>query len=243
VSTPAGFSGGRPDDSERRFFLWATLGIALLVLIGFSPTYYLKTSFGTPALPWWTHTHGLLMSSWFALLIVQARLIATRRVDLHRRLGVFGALLALTIVLTLTAVSIHSVQLGHTPGPPPAILLGLNFAPIVLFAGFVAAALLWRARGDYHKRLMLLASLSLLPAAVVRVPLAFIENGGVAAVFGTADACVLACVLIDTVCSRRLHPAFGWGGLLIVVVFPLFLVLAQTPQWLRIATLMGAPTA
>jgi hypothetical protein len=241
MSTPAEVASGRPGDPERRLFMWGALGVALLVLVGFAPTYYLKTFFGTPALPWWVHLHGLVMSTWFVLLILQTALIAARRVDWHRRLGMFGAVLALVLVLSLSVVSIHSVRLGHTPGPPPGVMLGVNFAPILLFAGFVASGLLRRARPDYHKRLMLLASLSLLPSAIVRMPLAFIQAGGPFAVFGATDACVLACLLIDTLRRRRLHPAFGWGALLIAAVFPLFLILAQTPQWLRFATWMGAP--
>ena len=39
------------------------------------------------------HLHGIVMTLWFALFVVQTRLIAAHRTDLHRRVGVFGALL------------------------------------------------------------------------------------------------------------------------------------------------------
>ena len=85
---------------------------------------------------------------------------------------------------------------------------------------------------------MVLASLSLLPAAIIRLPFAFIHAGGVLSLFATADACVLACVILDVARSRRLHPTFAWGAPLIAGVFPLFLVLAQTSQWARLASWM-----
>ena len=78
----------------------------------------------------------------------------------------------------------------------------------------VAAAVYFRRRSEYHKRLMLLATLNLLSAAISRIPLDFIEAGGLFAVFGLLDLFIVICVGIDTLRHRRLHPAFVWGAIL-----------------------------
>ena len=61
----------------RWFYTWVALGTALIVFAGFARSYYLKGVFGTPALPLLLHIHGLVMTAWFVLCFVQARLVAT----------------------------------------------------------------------------------------------------------------------------------------------------------------------
>jgi hypothetical protein len=95
---------------EHRFFMAALIGIFAVVVIGFAKTYYLKVAFGTPALPWLVHLHGALMTSWFLLFFTQACLISTHRAHWHRRLGVFGALLALAIVVIGPIVLMHATE-------------------------------------------------------------------------------------------------------------------------------------
>jgi len=43
-------------------------------------------------------------------------------------------------------------------------------------------------------------------------------------------------VAYDTIKQRRLHPAFGWGMLLIVVSQPMRLLLSGTSVWQQFAT-------
>jgi hypothetical protein len=64
---------------------------------------------------------------------------------------------------------------------------------------------------------MLLATINLLSAARQRLPLDFIDSGGLLAVFGLLDLFIVVCVVYDTVRHRRLHPAFAWGALLSIV--------------------------
>jgi hypothetical protein len=95
---------------------------------------------------------------------------------------------------------------------------------------------LWqRRRPDIHKRLMLLASVGMLTPAFGRIPLRIIQDGGPPVFFGLALFVVFACIAIDTVRSRRLHPAFAWGGALIVAMLPLRLLVAGTQAWTRFA--------
>ena len=220
---------------NRRFYTWAALGACIVVFVGFAKTYYLKTLSGTPELPALRHIHGLIMTLWFGLLVVQARLVATRRVSLHRRLGVFGALLAGLVLTVGVMTAIDSARRGSSPGPPPLVFLAVPMGDMLLFSAFVGIALYFRHRSDIHRRLMLLSSLSILGAAFARIPLDFVKNGGPLLFFGLTDLAVLACVAFDTRMNRRLHPAFGWGTLLVAASHPLRLMLAETSAWMQFA--------
>lgn len=208
----------------------------MIVFAGFARTYYLKGIYGTPPLTSLVHLHGLVMTSWFVLFVAQVRLVATGRIDLHRRLGLFGALLAVMIVGVGTVTAITGAKLGHSPGPPPLMFLTIPLGDMVVFITLVSLGLGYRHRAVIHKRLMLLASLGMMTAAVARIPVDFIHNSGLPAFFGVTDLCLLTCVGIDTAKNRRLHPAMGWGFAFIIASQAFRFWLAGTPQWLRFVT-------
>ena len=84
---------------------------AVVVFAGFAPTYFLQRVFGTPELSPLLHVHGFLFSSWIAWSVVQTTLVAARRTDIHRRLGVAGAALA-------TAMMVLAVLVLDPRSPP-----------------------------------------------------------------------------------------------------------------------------
>lgn len=221
---------------HQRLYTWAAMGACIIVFVGFAKTYYLKRWFGTPELPALRHIHGLVMTLWFGLLVVQARLVAARRVAVHRRLGVFGALLAALVLVVGIMTAIDAARRGSSPGPPPLMFLAVPLGDMLVFAALAGAGLYFRRRTDIHRRLMLLSSLAMLGAAFARLPLDFVRTAGPLLYFGLTDLFVLACVVYDTRTNRRLHPAFGWGALLVVTSHPLRLMLAGTPAWMRFAT-------
>jgi len=217
---------------ERRLYAWAAAGALLVVFAGFARTYYLKLAFGTPPISVLLHVHGIVMSLWFVLFVVQTRLVATGHTGLHRRLGMFGALLAVAVLVLGSTVAITGARLGHAPpGPPPLVFLAIPLGDMLVFAILVGAALWFRRRSDVHKRLMLLACVGLLTAPIARIPWAPLQQGGIVAFFLVTLALVAACVVWDSVVHRHLHPAFAWGAALVVLSWPLRLALSQTPQW------------
>ncbi len=222
----------------RGFYVAAGLGVAALIFVGFAKTYYLKLAFGSPALPPLLHLHGLVMSLWFGLFILQARLVSAERVDLHRRLGILGSLLAVLMLGVGAKVAITAARLGHTPGPPPLVFLVVPMGDLFVFGTLVGLGLWYRRRPDVHKRLILLAGVGILAAAIARIPIHALETGGPLTYFGLTDLCVLACLGYDWARTRRLHPAFGWGALFIVLSHPLRLLIAGTGPWLRLARWM-----
>jgi len=225
---------------ERRFYTFAAIAAALIVFAGFAHSFYLRAVIGAPPtapmLSTLLHIHGLVMTSWFFLFVVQARLIAIRRTPLHRRLGVFGGLLAATMIVLGTVVAITAAKRDSPSGPAPLRFLVIPFGDLLVFGVLIGLGLYFRNRVQIHRRLMLLATLSILAAAIVRIPFGFIANGGPLVFFGLTDLFVLACVAYDTVKYRRLHPAFAFGALFIIASHPLRLMLAGTETWMRFAT-------
>lgn len=222
--------------TDRRLYMWAAIAATIIVFAGFARTYFLKTAFGTPALSTLVHVHGFVMTLWFAFFFLQVRLVAAHNTSLHRRVGVFGALVAVAVLIVGITTAITAAKLGRSPGPPPLVFLVVPLADMLVFAILVTTGLYFRGRSDIHKRLMLLSCVGMLTAAIARIPVEFIHAGDIPVFFGLTDLCVLACVIYDTVKHRRLHPAFGWGMLLIVVSQPLRLVLSGTSAWQQFAT-------
>ena len=103
-----------PPGTDRRFFTGLAVAVALTVFAGFAPTYYLKGLYGTPVLSPFLHFHGMLFTSWILLFVAQTTLVAAKRTDLHRRLGIVGALLAVAM-LVVGAVGQHPVGCLQCP--------------------------------------------------------------------------------------------------------------------------------
>jgi len=231
-------SAALPKRPGRKFYTWVAVGLILIVFSGFAKTYYLKGLFGSPTLPTLVHLHGFIMTSWFLLFLVQVRLVDIRRVQLHRKLGVFGFMLAALIVVVGLATAIAAARRGATPGPPPLSFLAVPVFDMVVFATIVTLGLIFRRKTENHRRLMVLASTGILAAAIARIPVDAITNGGPLAFFGLTDLCVLVVLGYDTVKHKRLHPVYGWGLLFIVLSQVFRLAISGTSTWLAIAKWM-----
>ena len=226
---------------DHRFYLGVGVVAAGLVFWGFAPTYYLKLLFGAPALSTRLHIHGAIMSSWLILFFIQACLISVRRVDLHRRLGLAGVVIAILVIVmgSTTTFGAAAREVGRHSDEATArvTVLGLELVQMALFAALVGAAIWMRRRPDYHKRLMLLGTACMMPSAFSRIPvnLTFAVSN-MLSILILFNLFVLVCASIDTLRNRRLHPAFGWGGLLAIGGLSLAYVGAVSPQWIRFGT-------
>lgn len=226
----------KPRDS---FYTWVAVGTFLIIFAGFARTYYLKFLFGTPALRLLLHIHGLIFTLWFVLFFVQTRLVARHRIDLHRRLGIFGAVLAPLAACVAMTVAYQAAKRGFLADHSLTILrlrpFALDLGSSLTFALLVAAALYFRRRSDIHKRLMVLASCSILLPALGRfleqIPLHFFHAGGLWGLVGFTDVTPIVCILYDTAKHRHLHPGFAWGGLALFSSLPVFMFIGNTNLW------------
>jgi hypothetical protein len=219
----------------RSWLIWAAWLFIAVMLTGFARTYYLKFLYGTPALLPLVHVHGLLMTAWFVLLLLQLHWVSKRRIDLHRRFGMVGGFIAVAMVIVGTLTAISAARRGVSPGPPPLLFLAIPLAGIWLFAVLIGLGLWWKARPEVHKRLVILASIALLPAAVARIPIAFIAQGGPPVFYGLTDLLALVLIVQDSVRYRRLHAAYGWGFLALLGSQFLSLAVTSTHWWMSFA--------
>jgi len=83
-----------------RLYTLTGLAIFLIALIGFSRTYYLRRWFDVPPLTMRLHLHGLVLTLWLVLFVVQSMLISVGRRSFHRRLGFAGVGLAAAVIVT-----------------------------------------------------------------------------------------------------------------------------------------------
>ena len=233
----------RPVGSHDRVFYGSVaVFMALMAIVGFSPTFYLRLFSGGPMATFGAgrpftpliYIHGALFTAWVALFIIQTALISARRVALHRRIGVGGALLAAAMIAVATMTALAAAKRGSTPpGIPPLAFLAIPLFDMVMFTMFITAALALRRKKEAHKRLMLLAYVSIMAAPAARLPGVF--PLGPLAFYGIAFVFLAAGIVYDLVSRRRIHPAYIWGGTLLVASVPLRLAFSGTATWTALA--------
>jgi hypothetical protein len=212
------------------------VAILAVAILGFAPTYFLRPILpvptpAPPALTRLVHLHAFLFTAWVVLLFIQTRLVAARRIDLHRRLGVLAAGVAIVMVGVGVLVALHAVLRGIAPfGMDPHRFLVVPLVAITLFAVFVVAGIRARRRDPQaHKRYLLLGTIALLPPAVARWALLF--GLGPPVVLGVATLFVVPLFVWDWKALGRIHPVTLWGGLTLAVSAPLRILLSRTDEW------------
>lgn len=203
--------------NDRAFYTGIAIAAALTVLVGFSRTYFLRPYFQTEPLDTAFHVHGLVFSAWVVLFVAQTSLVAAGRTGVHRKLGWVGACLAALMVVVALNAAVHGAHRDIAAGHVSESLSFFTtpLLSMVMFASLVALAVAAHGRPETHKRLMLLATLSLLDAAVARWPIPGIDAP--LAYYGITDAFIAAAMLYDFASRRSVSPVYIWGGLAIVV--------------------------
>jgi hypothetical protein len=224
---------------DRRFYAAAAVLFSLIVLAGFARTYYLKGVFGTPPLPSLiVHLHGLVMTAWVALFVVQTRLIAANRIRVHQRLGYAGIGLAVLVIATGALTALRAGKYGSASAPPDIPSQAFMVVPLfdlMMFAIFFGAAVWNRRRPAEHKRLMLLTAINFLPPAVARIPIASLQALGPLWFFGVPTMTALVCLAVDGRRHGRVNRMLAVGTLLLVVSYIGRMALMNTAAWMSAA--------
>jgi hypothetical protein len=126
--------------------------------------------------------------------------------------------------------------------------LATPLVDMLLFGGFFGAAIVYRRKPEIHKRLIILATVAVMFAAVGRaftnvgVLLGDPEAplGGIPARLLLWYSPVLVAIAHDLVTRRRIHPVYLIGVVVMAVAFLRF-PYAQTEQWHEIARAILAP--
>jgi len=203
--------------------------LMVIVAVGFAPSFYVPGMFGPeqaapgkPGLPSYIVVHGIALTLWYLLLFTQSLLIATKRVRIHRSLGMGGAALAAVLVPLSLLVIIRSVARSNLGALPVIGDLGI----LALFATLVTLGIHFRSKPDAHKRLMVIASIGLVAPAIARWPGA--ESAVPLSVIVPQLAMCAAIIVHDIVTRRRVHPATAWGVAAYLVIIGITVPLAMS---------------
>jgi hypothetical protein len=213
--------------------------VLLLVVAGFVRTLYVRPLFVVPPIPGYLYVHGIVLTTWFVWFLGQSLLIRGGMVTKHRRFGALGAGFGAAVVvgglIAPLGVASRTAARGIDFGADASVLgigvTGLtvtafissvvwaNIGMLLSFATFLVSAVVLRRRPQAHKRLMLLASISIIGPALARIS-RWHGFGGEQGPFIplVSWGLVLALAVHDLVSRRRLHPFTVLGALLLMLI-------------------------
>src|SRR5262245_61767406 len=200
--------------------------LLVVVLVGFSPSFYLRSFFPVPPIPTYLYVHGAVVTCWFLLLVAQTTLVATGNTAAHRKLGVAGILLGVSIAVPgfWFTLKFPSRILKLSGAPPEALLprltegVAVGLVVAVLTGAFLLAAFLNYRKPQVHKRLIMHASITMVSAAFTRIGSQPIF-GGInfhIVMFLGVFALVLALWFHDITSRERVHIASLAGGTILL---------------------------
>lgn len=234
---------------ERRFYAVASFALLLVTVVGFRAfVLHGGSAFGkfTPQIVGLIVVHGLAMLGWVSLLFAQSLLIVAGRRHLHMSLGRLGAGLAGFIVIAGLAAA--SLSAHYNPGlyddfGGPRYFLAIMVSEMLTFGGLVAIAIGYRHRPEVHRPLMLLATVSVVGAAMARWPympwLRAIVNGNVwAMVYGQTLVFGGVLFVLHAAMTRRGCGHYVVGLACLTVVTLLTVLIGSSAAWNQIASLV-----
>ncbi len=227
--------------NEHVFFLAMAVLLTVTMVVGFAKTYFLAGVFLAKLPAPLIHIHGAVFTCWFLLLLTQSALAFVHRVDLHRKLGICGIVIA-CLMLPLGILATAEYLAREAAQRWIALATVMPVAELSIFSVLAAAAFLARRKPAIHKRLILLATIGLIGAAVGRMEfLPYWHFRGVAAirlVWAYTYVFLLALAVYDLWSTRRVNPATVWGSVFMISVQQVMLLVSATPPWLEFVSRM-----
>lgn len=233
----------------RWFYFLAAVMFLAIAAASFGPS-AADRSHALAPFTWLIIVHAISLVLWLILFVVQTFLVQTKSFRLHRRLGTASMLLAAIVVVLGYATAVAMLRRGfdisgELGGRMSADKEAQGFLFPVLditeFGLLVMAGYFVRYRAAAHKRLMLFATVAMLPAPFAHLvghnP-ALGANPAIMLVFLLGS--VVASGVYDIVRFRRIHPVSLWLGLgLFVVDLLCAIVVGPSSAWQAIAALIA----
>ena len=219
---------------EHAFFLAMSAALTIAVAVGFAKTYFLAGVFRAKLPHPIVHIHSVIFTLWFVVLLAQGTLASVHRVDLHRRLGIAGIVIACLMVLSGTLVTAEF--LARNPSKLIGLVAVMPVAELAGFAVLASAAFLNRRDPPIHKRLIVLATVSLMGAALGRMEFlpvwGFHRAAAMRLFWAYTYVFLIALVAYDLWSTRRLNRATLWGSLFLISVQQAALLVWTTTPWM-----------
>ena len=264
----AALKTGARANVSRQFYFFMALTCLVIAVLGFMPTYFVPMAQGRFKAPPLVHIHGLVLFAWMAFFCTQTWLVAKGKTLAHRTWGVLGVSIATAMVFVVTAVVSLRITQASLPGQPEGLAHGVrafawvSIGEIAFFISAFVLAIVYVRRPEIHKRLLLLATISLLGAPIARWFLTLLAPSappppapppGLPAVFAPpvfvavppaliGDLLLLAALWVDWRTRGRPHPVYLIGGAIMVVLHLTQVQVAESPAWQAVAAAIGRIT-
>lgn len=240
------------------FYFYMALAVLAVAVAGFTPTYVLPL-LGGASLPFLLHLHAFFLFGWTLIFCWQSFLASQGRIATHRRWGMLGIAIAVMMPATVMAlVAIRTFQAQET-GDAAIMRTAHEFSWVqvvgaLFFIAAFALAIINAKRTETHKRLMLLASISLLGAPIARFFILMLAPAGAAAPGTVAaippvelailpsligDLLLIPAVIFDLKTRKSVHPVYVIGGASLLALQGTMALVAKSGWWLGLSPLLG----
>ncbi|MEO6721553.1 MAG: hypothetical protein ABIN67_14385 [Ferruginibacter sp.] len=225
----------------RWFFVGMAIVFPIIAGLGFVPDYIMMSS-GAFHAHWFAHLHGAVMTLWLLVFLAQAILAAKGNLNYHRTLGLVAVALGILVWLSTVAADVRSRLANSPPEPDDSwdiLLIGLFGS--ILFALFFGWGMFARKNAAVHKRLLLLATIVILQAAIDRIRFLPGLNVAVYVRFIYLDLLLVPLVIYDLLTLKRVHKITLIGAACFILLQTAVSVAAGTPAWHKLAFSVFAP--
>ena len=203
------------------FFLIIAIVGLLAVLIGFAKTFIIPVSTNSFSAPLLIHIHGAFAFGWILLFLTQTSLIHFRKYKIHQTLGFLGLFISAGVVITMIPAGVYVVQRELKQGfgaSAYSSLLGVITSGIIFFS-LVLAGILKRRKPEFHKRLMLLATIVVLWPAWFRFRHYFptVQRPEIWFALILPYSLIIIAWIWDKLKNGLVHPILKYVGLFIIL--------------------------
>ncbi|WP_221393775.1 hypothetical protein [Dyadobacter sp. NIV53] len=223
-----------PARRGRYFFVFMAVLFPILVILGFVPDYQMIAS-GQIKVHWFLHVHGFIMTVWLGIFLAQSLLVANANIKRHRQLGQTGFVFGILVWLSLVIVTVRALIANNPPEADGQFdILFIQLDGLIFFGIFFTWGMLVRKKNiSAHKRLLFLATVVVLQAAVDRIRFLPGIQTALFIRFIYLDLLLIPLFVYDWLTLKRVH-FITWFGSLLIFLLQTGIVLGWgSPVWHR----------
>jgi hypothetical protein len=225
---------------DERFFLGAAIVMTLVIIAGFSNQLaHGRSTFYSPPL---VHAHAIIFMGWVALYLTQNIMVATGRMEIHRRLGWVAAGWMVPMIVLGFGVVLAIVRRGQVPFFfRPLQFLVFDPLTVLTFAGLTGTAILMRNRTEWHRRLHLCGMAMLMGPGFGRLlPMPLLAPYAWEASFAGGLLFPIAGMIADVRRTGHVHPAWPRGLAVMIGAFLAIEAISYSPVGLGLYRIVTA---
>jgi uncharacterized membrane protein YiaA len=226
------------------FFLIMSVVGLFAVLAGFAKTFIMPVTAGNFKAPFTIYLHGALALGWVVLFMTQTFLIHNKNYRAHMTLGILGIFIAVGVSVTMLPAGLHQAQRELKEGLGETAISGIvgTLTSAIIFLSLVIAGIVNRNNSEWHKRLMLLATIVVLWPAWFRFRHYFpsVPRPDIWFAVVLADSLIVISWIRDKIVNNKVHPALIYVGLFIIIEHIFEVITFDNTSWRYFARLIYA---